>query len=166
MKKSIFNKHTSIAHVIENAVNGWKNEHVLRDIDTYGSFLRGTCYGCMATNALCELSGITFYDSAIIDINSRAKFLEESSSVVTLYEDAIDYLRKGKYYKFLCRVDSIKNYLGFKLDIHKEYKAYVKYCTSLRSYGIIWYISSNDINNPNFKELKKFLKYLKKINNE
>jgi hypothetical protein len=53
------------------------------------------CFGCAATNTICEISGKVFIDRRIEGTSSRAKFISCSSSFLSYFEHAIDRLRCG-----------------------------------------------------------------------
>jgi len=65
------------------------------DMDTYGFSYDGSCFGCMATCGLQELTGVTFGPDTIWNRDLRAAAVGESLREVTDFEDAINELRMG-----------------------------------------------------------------------
>ena len=70
------------------------------DMSSYGYVASGVagellCFGCAATNTLCELNNRKFPGFAVVDRTSRAQFLRVRLKDLKLFEDAIDALRCG-----------------------------------------------------------------------
>lgn len=53
------------------------------------------CYGCAATNTICKIAGKTFDPSNIGSRTKRADFLNANFDFLEIFENAIDYLRRG-----------------------------------------------------------------------
>lgn len=129
--------------IVMAMVNGLKKEWVKVDMATFGTTDScGTCYGCAATNAVCEIAQIkpkylddgSWEDDAKI-FNSEPGFLEA-------FEAAIDKLRMGDIIMY----NSIANKMQFsKLkEVHdlpelhtdnylKNLQAYIDYADSMPS---------------------------------
>ena len=81
--------------IIEAMVNGIKNKHVEIDMNTFGAVEDGICYGCAATNAICEIYGAGISESSILETRSRASYVNSSYTFLDKFEYAIDHLRSG-----------------------------------------------------------------------
>lgn len=64
-------------------------------METFGQTDKGVCFGCAATNTLCQLVGVAFNPSQIKDERTRSRFLKISRSQLDILELAIDWLRRG-----------------------------------------------------------------------
>ena len=64
-------------------------------LNTYGKFMYGKCYGCAATNFICEVSGVQFNDVSIDCVEDRAIKINTDVDFLDYLESAIDYLREG-----------------------------------------------------------------------
>jgi len=51
------------------------------------------CFGCAATNTICQISGLTFHDERIENLEGRAQFIKTDKNFLTEFEQAIDSLR-------------------------------------------------------------------------
>ena len=92
--------------IVMAMVNGLKKEHLKVDMDTFGLFYEGICYGCAATNAICEISGVVFTPDNIYATGCKANAVGSDSLFLSYFEDAIDFLRLGN--------------IGFYNDIAEE----------------------------------------------
>lgn len=102
-------------------INGLKKEHVKIDMNTFGSKKEGICYGCAATNAVCEISSIDFKElpeRSIESIIDQAKFIKTDPEFLAQFEYAIDDLRAGD----IDRYNSRAIYHGFAQIINPENK--------------------------------------------
>lgn len=85
--------------IVMAMVKGLKKEHVRVDMGYFGStFQEGenrVCYGCAATNTICEISGVVFTPENILGRTNRRLFLETTSHFLAVFETAIDCLRRG-----------------------------------------------------------------------
>jgi hypothetical protein len=86
--------------IIRAMTAGLRRRWVRLDMRTFGQFRKGVCYGCAATNAICEIEGrrITLrhayaFDTTYLDI---AKFTKADEIFVTRFEIALDDLRQGE----------------------------------------------------------------------
>lgn len=163
--ESIFNKLDSMSDVILTLVNGVKNEWVKMDSQNYGYVKKKTllgitigrvCYGCMATNALCELMGEPFKHDEISDRKKRAKKLNFGITLYQLevFEHSLDYLRRGYLKKFSLQLAQISEV--FKFDLEESQEVLCNYPKHLPE--------MNDINLLQLKEYEKLAAYLKKRN--
>lgn len=105
----------TFADVVLAMVRGLRRRYVEVNMETYGSFYEGVCYGCAATNTICELTGVVFKDECIECETTRAAYIlgrlegyvdkwwlrccDYSSlldaSNLGCFEQAIDDLRRG-----------------------------------------------------------------------
>lgn len=92
--------------IIMAMVNGLKKEHVKVDMSTYGDFseVSGICYGCAATNAVCEISGVVFTGEHVLSEN-HYWFLKTDGTFLELFETAIDSLRLGQINRYNDRAE-------------------------------------------------------------
>lgn len=58
-------------------------------------FKKEVCFGCAATNTICEIAGKKFTPSSILDINTRSEFVNSDYAFMRYFEMAIDSLRRG-----------------------------------------------------------------------
>jgi|SRR5690606_1653433 len=97
----------SAKEIIMAMVNGLKKQHVVVDMITFGRVCDGICYGCAATNTICEISGHAMGSHEIHNTVYRAKFCGGDMWFVSQFEDAIDCLRRGEIYGYNYLVEPI-----------------------------------------------------------
>lgn len=101
--------------IIMAMVNGLEKEHVKVNMDTYGGFRNGVCYGCAATNAICEIAGVTFDDPQILSTDGRARFISTDYDFIDNFECAINHLRSG----YIEDYNEMAKYIGIaEIDSH------------------------------------------------
>lgn len=93
------------AEIILAMVKGLKNPKVKVDMYSYGCyrvekfffglFSRKVCFGCAATNTICQISGKTFSSADIEDYLCKAEKVNSGTHFLGLFESAIDSLRTG-----------------------------------------------------------------------
>lgn len=104
--------------IILAMVEGLRHRWVKLHMNTFGQADRDyetgewVCYGCAATNAVCEIAGIVFTPNNIIGINGRAGALKCDPSFLDTFEEAIDGLRSG--YSYLYYFQSRMHMLGLE----------------------------------------------------
>ena len=83
--------------IILSMVEGLKKQHVIIDMETYGRVHKNVCYGCAATNTICEISGITPKASwrNRLFCDKFAYLTKCENHFIRLFEQAIDALRSG-----------------------------------------------------------------------
>ena len=86
--------------IVQAMIDGLKKEHVKIRMNTFGEIKGGICFGCAATNAICEISGFIpkyeedFYpDGAPGGINPDKLMVE--STFLNRFESALNALRLG-----------------------------------------------------------------------
>lgn len=78
-------------------VSSWKTLFIPRE----------KCFGCAATNAICQISGKVFPLDKIYTSNARAGFLHIDQGFLDTFESAIDDLRCGKVQSYNFCVEQI-----------------------------------------------------------
>lgn len=88
--------------IVMAMVNGIKKEWVKLDFETFGQvrkagfFRRKVCFGCAATNAVCEIMGQDIPASYVGSSPDRAVWWNVDYRFLQNFESAIDELRKGR----------------------------------------------------------------------
>lgn len=108
------------AEIIMAMIKGLKKPCTVIDMYTFGRADREICYGCAATNTICEISGIKFTPKTINETEGRAKTVKTKESFLNNFEDAINELRMGNfsnynYYANRGKFARIKNPSDLKL---------------------------------------------------
>lgn len=67
----------------------------------YGT--KEVCFGCAATNTICQISGKIFDKTNIYLVETRANFLDVDYVFLQIFETAIDKLRRGS----ICGYNSV-----------------------------------------------------------
>lgn len=98
--------------IIMAMVEGLRNPMVNINMDTYGSvltsssflglFKKQTCYGCAATNAVCQISGVKLDVNSIDTEFKRSRAIDSPSGFLHSFEFAINELRKGRIDLYNC----------------------------------------------------------------
>lgn len=81
--------------VVLAMVEGLEKEWVQVDMSTYGESTGSVCFGCAATNTICQINGAAFNADHIDDVQDRADFVHGNIEVVNWFEAAINSLREG-----------------------------------------------------------------------
>lgn len=92
--------------IIMAMVEGIRNPQVNLDMGTFGDvvttssffglFKKETCYGCAATNTICQISGVKLNTQTIDSDWKRSKAVNSPTSFLRYFEYAINELRKGR----------------------------------------------------------------------
>ena len=89
----------SAKDIIMAMVNGLKNPSTKINMCTFGATRvrdqKIVCYGCAATNTVCQISGVKFTPKNIDYTGDRARTIKSSYDFLTNFEWAINELRKG-----------------------------------------------------------------------
>lgn len=127
-------------------IDGLHAEHVKVDMGVFGmvSLIEGTCFGCAATNALCQMTGARFHGREIEGNIYRSRVYRLDADFLFHLEHAYDYLRSGNIHdaNYYLRTNAMsqlplpKNTLPFLstqnyLEHLPAYQAYADYCRSL-----------------------------------
>lgn len=110
-KTTIFDSLTCVSDIIFTMLKGLENEWVKINMNTYGGASYEMCYGCAATNTLCEIMQKPFSAEYICDRYKRLEFTKTNTEFRDLerFEYAIDYLRMGQFRSFLMELNSVSN---------------------------------------------------------
>lgn len=124
MKQIEFDKLTP-KQVVQAMVDGLRKKHVLVNMHSFGHVKDGVCYGCAATNAVCELFGVKFGPDVIANADRRADVVHQSFEKLRWFENAIDLLRQGDVYAAnqwldCLGIDSIQNWNDLELPFLKD----------------------------------------------
>ncbi|MCC6818621.1 MAG: hypothetical protein IT245_07010 [Bacteroidia bacterium] len=90
-----FMQTAKLSDYIDLMVKALENPKIKISMMTYGKSYNGICFGCAATNALCEFSGKIFDETNIDQRTERAQFLGYDVMDVRDFERIIDSLRQG-----------------------------------------------------------------------
>src|SRR5688572_6813562 len=98
-----FEQLKSFSDIVDAMIRGLKKEWVPVNMNTFGDMHvdrfsnRTICWGCAATNTLCELMGNAFNPNNLSSLKSRADEFnfDIESGELNVFEWAIDELRKG-----------------------------------------------------------------------
>lgn len=93
-------KSMKFTDIMQAMIDGLRNPKTEINMLSTGHSLHGRCFGCAATNTICQISGKMFDSSNISSRESRAKLINTSSDFIYCFEMAIDALRKGSYYGY------------------------------------------------------------------
>lgn len=86
--------------IIMAMVNGLKHEWTKISMSTFGDVFDNVCFGCAATNAVCEIRQKPYLKEFLVDRTSRAEGLGTSYSFLEGFEIAIDNLRSGSVHDY------------------------------------------------------------------
>ena len=105
-------KSMTFAQILRAMVDGLKAEHVRVQMDAFGIDINGVCFGCAATNAICQISRHVFTLLEIELLQNRAEALLCDYYFLDMFEEALDCLRKNDfskigydYYSFFCGIE-------------------------------------------------------------
>ena len=85
----------SAKEIIMAMVNGLKNPATdVVDMGTFGEVNDYICYGCAATNTICNIAGVTNL-KPIFDCHTYMSFGSRNVTFLYIFESAINYLRQG-----------------------------------------------------------------------
>lgn len=65
------------------------------DMDSFGDFEKGICYGCAAVCCVQKLANVNFKDAYSITLAGQAEATGFDSSDLDDFENAVDFLRMG-----------------------------------------------------------------------
>ena len=109
-----FRQLKSISHIVDTMIKGLKKEWVQINMGAFGEVVNGVCFGCAATNTLCELMQEPFTENSIVESQRRGK-IGVNESELDNFEAAIDALRCGDTDNFLSSLWDIKHLFNFSL---------------------------------------------------
>jgi hypothetical protein len=127
--KTIFSNLNSFSDIVQAMVDGVKKEWVNIDMKSFGHSktrsilginMGEKCYGCAATNTLCELMEERFKPRDINSADKRA--IKVNYGITTLellaFENAIDYLRSGEIRWCLRGLHELESKFNFAIPDH------------------------------------------------
>lgn len=85
----------SSGEIIMAMVNALRKPKIKIQMSTFGKVENGICYGCAATNTICEIADVTFTSENIEFPKGRGEAVNGDIDFVQDFEDAIDDLRLG-----------------------------------------------------------------------
>lgn len=88
-------KAMSFKQIVKAMVAGLRNRHTSINMETYGTAIDGVCWGCAATNTICEIAQTKIPADMISYVGDRAIFLRAEHDFLIRFENAIDHLRTG-----------------------------------------------------------------------
>ena len=103
-------RNMSAKEIIMAMVESLKHPPIVNiDMETYGktetikkyyffgllSKTKKVCYGCAATNTICQISNVKFTSININNFNERADFINCDLDFLKSFEISINFLRKG-----------------------------------------------------------------------
>jgi len=109
----------SVSDIVDTMIKGLKKEWVNVDMNTFGTVESGLCFGCAATNTLCELIQEPFTKNDM-NLSGRSEKLGIGNVDIEFFEAAIDSLRRGNTLDFLGYLNHIDYLFSFKLPYHYD----------------------------------------------
>jgi hypothetical protein len=92
-------KSMKFSEIMQAMITGLNKPNVTVNMDTFGwakgFWIFKKCFGCAATNAVCEISGVKFNRHNIDDNVARAEAVKTSYLFLDRFEGAINQLRLG-----------------------------------------------------------------------
>lgn len=108
----------SMSDVVDIMIRGLKREWVNVHMGSYGGYKtdRVTCFGCAATNTLCEIMQEPFSPENIVGAVGRSKKFNFgiSSQDLRIFEEGIDLLRRSNIEGFFACFSDISHLFGFQ----------------------------------------------------
>lgn len=89
----------SAKEIIMAMVEGLRNPYTKIDMTTFGEKIDGICFGCAATNTLCQINGglIKLPEMGVRSERVSVRFNNSKEpDFISAFEDAINYLRQGQ----------------------------------------------------------------------
>lgn len=90
----------SAKDIIMNMVEGLRHPSLKVRMNMFGQVIDGVCFGCAATNAVCQISGKTFTEGNIVNRLDRSIFIEVDYEFLSNFEEAMDRLRCGLIHNY------------------------------------------------------------------
>lgn len=114
MKNKRFENIHKVSDIVDTMIRGLKKEWVKVKMNTFGQKKDGICFGCAATNTLCELMQESF---SLETIENRATQFNYDISIedLSIFEVAIDALRGGFLDEFCAGILTISDVIGISL---------------------------------------------------
>jgi len=90
----------SAKEIIMAMVQGLRDPKVRVNMSYFGGSANDICYGCAATNTICEISGKVFTPYNINNTLQRSEFIGVDFDFLKCFEHAINYLRIANLYEY------------------------------------------------------------------
>lgn len=118
MKNPRFVGINRVSDIVDLMIRGLKSPRVQVDMGSFGRSSGDICYGCAATNALCELMQTEFPADKVETLTTRTEFFNFgiSREQLQLFEYSIDSLRSGKLPYFIECLQSISSTTGVSIS--------------------------------------------------
>lgn len=120
MKNERFKNINKVSDIVDLMIKGLKKEWVHVDMTSFGGVCGDMCYGCAATNALCELMQEPFSKKYIAEERHTQFNFGVSRVEIMYFEQAIDYLRRGYINLFICDINKVSNMTGIHISPKDE----------------------------------------------
>lgn len=98
-------KSMTAREIINLMIESLRNPVIKIDMDTFGAivkepvffglFSKKICYGCAATNLMCNIAGVKLDEHNINSIDKKSKKIDSGELFMRRFEMSIDELRKG-----------------------------------------------------------------------
>lgn len=118
-----FKSLTSVSAIVDTMIQGLKKEWVEVLLASYGTTNdQGVCFGCAATNTLCQLMEQPFTPDTVGTLERRTSQVNFGimSSQLWTFEHAIDALRRGELEWTLSHLSCIEDILPLTLPTIEE----------------------------------------------
>jgi len=114
IKNPRFQNIHKVSDIVDTMVKGLKKEWVTVNMDTYGMSSGEICFGCAATNTLCELMQRPFTPGEVELETKRTKAINYGISMIDVhyFERAINSLRLADLGAFLDYLEMIEDTTG------------------------------------------------------
>jgi len=145
-----------ISDIVDAMIQGLKKEWVKVNMGTFGdkSYVGNKliCYGCAATNTICEIMQEPFTAMSIGNPSDRAEKFNYGITIddYKFFEYAVDELRKGNIYGFYKYLTYIKYMFGFELPKYED----------IDPIGVLPYMDDDDYKEfiPDYEKYRDWLK--------
>lgn len=87
--------HVAVQAMVDGLRNQNERSDFRIDMDTFGEYTGSICFGCAATCAVQQITGVQFNDARII--YARERVIEHDIEDLADFECAIDSIRKGSF---------------------------------------------------------------------
>lgn len=113
-----------ISDIVDAMIKGLRKEWVHVHMGSYGGYRidRVTCFGCAATNTLCEIMQEAFTPENIVGTKARSEKFNfgVSANDLRIFEEGIDLLRRADIEGFFACLSDISYLFGFQFPVLDE----------------------------------------------
>jgi hypothetical protein len=123
--QEFFNRFEKVSDVVNAMINGLTNKWAKVSMMSFGHYDsdRKICFGCAATNSLCELLKRPFTEDEIHNSFYRAEVFKCDRNVMQHFENSVNFLRMGDLQAFLSDLCMMSH------PSFQDYKHLVKECS-------------------------------------